>query len=114
MDTPALHHICTRADLAAAEACGYYRAASLESEGFLHCCYRAQLSGVLDRWFKGADNIVLLTLDTTRFDATLVHENTSGGDELFPHVYGAIPLAAITERQDIGLDSTLRRTLTQS
>lgn len=114
MDNTLLLHIAHRSDLMAADANGRYRAASLASEGFLHCCHPNQLPGVVSRWFKNIDDLVLLTLDPAHLDARLVHENTSGGDELFPHVYGEIPTIAIADRRDFGLDSPYRQTLSEN
>jgi uncharacterized protein (DUF952 family) len=99
MNDTRLLHIAHATDLATADAAGTYRAASLDTEGFLHCCYAHQLSGVISRWFKGAEDLYLLTIDPTQLTVPPVLENTSGGEELFPHVYGDIPLAAITARE---------------
>jgi uncharacterized protein (DUF952 family) len=38
---------------------------------------------------------VLLHIDPSRLDAKVVYENLEGGEMLFPHVYGAIPVAAV-------------------
>ena len=94
MDTPLLH-VAAETDLARARETGRYRAASLDAEGFLHCCDPDQLAGVLERYFAGVEGIALLRIDPARLDAPVVRENTAGGEELFPHVYGEVPTAAI-------------------
>ncbi len=99
MQHTTLLHIACAEDLAQADRVGVYRAASLDTEGFLHCCYPHQLPGVVSRWFTGATGLFLLTIDTAQLDAPPVLENTTGGDELFPHVYGEIPMTAITARK---------------
>lgn len=95
-----LLHVASEADVARARETGRYRADSLEAEGFLHCCDEDQLAGVLARYFRTAegrnvDGVVVLRVDASRLDAPVVRENTVGGDEPFPHVYGEVPLAAI-------------------
>lgn len=105
MTTPLLLHVAREDDLQTAERSGRYRAASLDTEGFIHCCYSQQLPGVLQRWFPERDGLVLLSIDTAQLDAELVMENTMGGDELFPHVYGELPLHAIVARQALDTDS---------
>lgn len=99
MTDDTLLHIARNEDLATAKSTGRYRAASLDSEGFLHCCHPPQLSGVLDRWFRGSVELTLLTIDPEALDAQLVFENTSGGTELFPHIYGDLPMAAIVDER---------------
>lgn len=113
MDEQALLHIARNEDLELASDTGRYRAASLDSEGFLHCCYPSQLAGVTRRWFTGADNLTLLSLDLAMLDSAPVLENTTGGTELFPHLYSELPLAAIITREDFGLASKLRRSLAE-
>lgn len=90
-----IHHITTRADWEAARAAGAYRADSLASEGFIHCSTAAQVLATANRLFRGRRDLVLLDIDSTRVGAEIRHENLEGGRDLFPHVYGALPLAAV-------------------
>jgi uncharacterized protein (DUF952 family) len=39
--------------------------------------------------------LILLHIDPTRLDAKVVYENLEGGEQLFPHVYGPIPVPAV-------------------
>jgi len=104
-------HIATAHDVAIARQRGEYRCASLQSEGFIHCCTAEQLSGVISRYYDGVDDIALLKIDVAALDAELCYENTVGGVDLFPHVYGAIPLDAVRETTPFGLDSSARASL---
>ena len=90
-----LLHIATVEAWAAAEACGSYTADSLATAGFIHCCEERQLAWVVQAHFPGRTGLLLLHIDTTRLDAEVKYENLEGGTELFPHVYGAIPVAAV-------------------
>ena len=99
---PPLLHVATLEDLERARRTGRYRAASLEAEGFLHCCDPEQLPGVLERFFADAVDIALLRVDPARLDARVVRENTVGGEELFPHVYGEIPMSAVIAVEPLG------------
>jgi len=58
-------------------------------EGFIHCYTDKQLTGVMERYFKGKTGLVLLQLDESRLTAELKFE-ISTNDEMFPHIYGAI------------------------
>lgn len=72
-----------------------YQADTLESQGFIHCCQPDQVNGVLENWFQGVDHLMLLEIDTDKIAAKIVYENLEGGEELFPHIYGAINLDAV-------------------
>ena len=80
-----------------AQRTGHYRAASLDTEGFIHCAHPHQLRGVIQRYYTNRTDLILLTIDPARLTAELVEENTTGGDEQFPHIYGPINLDAIIE-----------------
>lgn len=71
---------------------------TLARAGFIHCCDVNQISGVLQRFYSDVtEPMCLLTIDPSRVGAPVVVENLEGGAELFPHVYGPIPIAAVTE-----------------
>jgi glutathione S-transferase len=68
----------------------------LDEVGYVHCALPHQVAGVVDRYYAGrVDDVVVLTVDPTRSEAPLVMENTSGGRELFPHLYGPITVDAV-------------------
>lgn len=91
-----IYHIATRADVDASKPVKTYRCESLQAEGFIHCCKADQLAGVVARYYTGVPDLLLLTIDPEQLTAELVFENTVGGEELFPHVYGEINTDAIT------------------
>lgn len=84
-----------------ARSSSHYQPASYEAEGFVHCCTSDQLAGVLQRYYVGRVDLVLCTLEPALLDAPLVWENTSGGIERFPHVYGPIALDAVVSTQPL-------------
>lgn len=89
-----IFHICAPNDAAELHAAGTLRPASLASEGFVHCCFRGQIEGVLQRYFRGAGELALLELDARSVGPTRV-EAPPGASEGFPHVYGPLPRAAL-------------------
>lgn len=94
-------HVAQIVDVDRAKQSGRYRCDSLDSEGFIHCCKPDQLKGVLERYYSGAGGIVLMRIDSDQLQVKLVFENTVGGDELFPHVYGEIDMQAVTATEVI-------------
>jgi uncharacterized protein (DUF952 family) len=70
-----------------------YRAASLETEGFIHCSFAEQLETVIGRYYSDADTIIVLEIDTDKLMSRLVNE-PSTNREIYPHIYGPINRAA--------------------
>lgn len=75
-----------------------YEAESLADEGFIHCSYDHQLDGVIDRYYSGAESIVILKLDIGKLASKLVSEPSTGG-EIFPHIYGPINMDAVVDTE---------------
>lgn len=90
-----IFHIARREDWESAEREGVYRTPTLPSEGFIHCSRSDQVIRVANALFKGRTGLVLLEIDPRRVGAEIRHENCEGGQEVFPHVYGALDLGAV-------------------
>ncbi len=100
-----IYHITTPGEWAAAGAAGSYRAASLASEGFMHCSTRQQVLPVANHFFRGQGELLLLSIDESRLHAPLVweapaHPSPDMGElatvqSEFPHLYGALNLDAV-------------------
>ena len=104
MSAPLLH-VADRAAFEASAADTHYAPAAFADEGFVHCCTPGQLPGVLERYYRGRDDLVLLLLDADALDAPLRFEDTTGRGETFPHVYGPLPLAAVRARRPFATDA---------
>jgi glutathione S-transferase len=100
-DQRPLVHISLPDDWEAAQAAGEYtistRGRSLAEEGFIHCSFDDQLAGTLGRFYADVDEVLVLRIDPDRLESPLVVEDLIGSGQLFPHVYGPIPLAAVVE-----------------
>lgn len=68
---------------------------SLAAEGLVHCSWGRQVAGTLAKHFSGATAVRALELDPGRIGSPVVEEDTSGTGQTFPHVYAAIPVAAV-------------------
>jgi uncharacterized protein (DUF952 family) len=76
---------------------GRYAADSLETDGFIHLSGADQVIRVANVLFPGRTDLVLLVVDPDRLSAEMRYENTEGGDERFPHLYGALEVAAVVD-----------------
>lgn len=74
------------------------KAASLETEGFIHCSFREQLDGVIERYYSNAESLVILELDSDRLMSRVVNE-PSTGNEIYPHIYGPINVDAVVSQE---------------
>jgi uncharacterized protein (DUF952 family) len=80
-----------------------YSAESLATEGFIHCSYAAQVERSANRFFAGAEDLLVLHLDPDRLGSPL-REEPAGSGELFPHVYGPINRSAVVAVQPLRRD----------
>ncbi len=71
-----------------------YYAESLKTEGFIHCSFADQLEGVLERYYSGAEKVLILEIEPEKLTAELINE-PSTNDEIYPHIYGKINREAI-------------------
>ena len=90
-----IFHITSGAEAERAQQTGEYEPAGFAHEGFIHCSYGHQLAGVIERLFRGRTDLVLLEIDPARLECRVVDENLEGGTELYPHVYGRLPMTAV-------------------
>ncbi|MFH8609933.1 DUF952 domain-containing protein [Streptomyces sp. NPDC018029] len=99
-----LLHITERALWDAARRAGTYemstRGKTLSEEGFIHCSLPEQLRGVADflyGGYEGPDELVVLTIDSERLTVPVRFEAPEPGGVEFPHIYGPLPVDAVTE-----------------
>jgi glutathione S-transferase len=95
-----LFHLAVPDDWAAAFDQGAYtmstRGVTLAQEGFIHCSTRAQVEATANRFYGDLDQLVLLTIDPDLVPSEIRWEPPApGADELFPHIYGPLPIAAV-------------------
>jgi uncharacterized protein (DUF952 family) len=79
----------------AAEDSGVFTGAGIDlNDGFIHLSTGAQARRTAALYFKGQRNLVLVAADGARLGDALKYEPSRDGD-LFPHLYGPLPLAAV-------------------
>jgi uncharacterized protein (DUF952 family) len=105
-----IYHILERSAVAPARERGEYRAASLATEGFMHCSQLQQVLPVANAFYAGRSGLALLEIDAARLHAALryeapVHPHSADGapadHELFPHLYGALNFDAVVRVLDL-------------
>jgi uncharacterized protein (DUF952 family) len=98
-----IYHICRRDEWEAARRSGRYDGSSQDAaDGFIHFSTAAQVAASAAKHRAGQSGLVLLAVDPARLGDALRWEPSRGG-ALFPHLYGALPLAAVVEVCDLPL-----------
>jgi uncharacterized protein (DUF952 family) len=92
-----IYHITSAGEAAAAARSGTYAPAAFDADGFIHCSHPWQVLDVANRRFAGRADLVLMEIDPTKLACDVIDENLEGGTDLFPHVYGRLPIAAVVE-----------------
>ena len=101
-----LYHLALADEWRQARSTGVYarstRGLGLDQVGFIHASYAHQLAATYARFYGDAGPVVLLTIDPGRLEQAGVAVRAEPGAstseawaELFPHLYGPLPLAAV-------------------
>ena len=90
-----IYHFLPRARYQIALERGHHEPESLDKEGFVHCSTKEQVVHVANFIARGARDLVLLKLDPQKIAQPILFENLEGGERLFPHVYGPLPIRAV-------------------
>ncbi|MBA2281656.1 MAG: DUF952 domain-containing protein [Actinomycetota bacterium] len=97
-DPAPLFHLTSSREWKAASAAGAVVPAGFAEEGFVHCSTAGQIEGVFERYYADLADPVLLRVDPGALGALEVR--WEGEPERFPHVYGPLPVAAVTAAAD--------------
>lgn len=91
----AIYKICPAHLWEEAEAAGMFRGAAVDIEdGFIHFSTAAQVAETAAKHFAGQHDLVLVSVNSDALGEALRWEPSRGGD-LFPHLYGPLPLSAV-------------------
>jgi uncharacterized protein (DUF952 family) len=64
------------------------------ADGYIHLSCGSQVAATLDRHFSGVDGLMLAAVDLSVLGGTVRWEPSRGG-QLFPHIYGLLPVEAV-------------------
>lgn len=93
--TRTIYHICRAEEWQAAETAGEHAGSSQDiADGFIHFSTAAQVEASAAKHRAGQDGLVLVAADCAALGPALKWEPSRGG-QLFPHLYGTLPLAAV-------------------
>lgn len=99
-----LYHVAIVEEWNAAKTAGQYIVPSLQTEGFIHLSTNLQIKRVLDNFYAGRGDVLLLVIDEDKLAAPLQYDESvapDGGLEHFPHLYGPLNLDAVVGINEI-------------
>ncbi len=64
------------------------------ADGFIHFSTATQAKETAEKHFSGQTDLLLVAVDGASLGDALVYEPSRGG-QLFPHLYGSLPLDAV-------------------
>jgi len=98
-----IYHLSRRTDWDRAKLAGSYEGSREDTaDGFLHFSTALQVIGSAAKHRSGEVGLVLLEVDASALGVALKWEPARGG-ELFPHLYGPLPVSAVTDEFDLPL-----------
>jgi uncharacterized protein (DUF952 family) len=106
-----IFHITDRVTWREAARVGEYRMSTrgvtLEDQGFIHCSLGHQLSAVAALVYSDLDDdeLIVLVIDSSRVSAPVRYEAAEPDGVEYPHIYGALPVSAVTGTIAISRDA---------
>ncbi len=126
-----IYHMCRLTEWQSAKAGGFYAGSSQDAaDGFIHFSTAAQVAASAAKHRAGQTGLVLLSVDPVPLGEALKWEQSRGGDgrspdrdkqsrggdgrspdrdkqsrdgDLFPHLYGPLPVTVVTRADDLPL-----------
>lgn len=74
------------------------------ADGFVHLSTAEQLTATVDKHFNGQTDLVVAAIDLIGLGDAVRWEPSRGGD-LFPHVYGVLPMTVVLAACPLERDS---------
>lgn len=113
MGSARIYRICKREAWEAARSAGVYHGSELDRrDGFIHLSTAGQAVETAAIHLAGERDLVLLEVDPAQLGAALRWEASRGGQR-FPHLYGPLPVAAVTAVHDLPLGADGRHVFPQ-
>ncbi len=101
--------VLTGGELAEFLDAGHFAGAPVDlADGYIHMSTIVQLAGTVEKHFAGQEGLFLAKVDLDALGDAVLWEASRGG-ELFPHLYGRLPISAVIIHEPLrrNLDGTL-------
>jgi len=96
MTDPLAYKILTADQWRQFQADGLFAGAPVDlADGYIHLSSADQVAETAAKHFAGQSGLILATVDLAALGDAVVWEPSRGG-QLFPHIYGVLPISAVT------------------
>jgi len=90
-----VYKVMSAAELTQMQRDGVFRGSPADiADGYIHLSRGSQLATTVDKHFSGVDGLMLAAVDLSRLGDDVRWEPSRGG-QLFPHIYGLLPINAV-------------------
>jgi uncharacterized protein (DUF952 family) len=90
-----VYKIMSAVELQQMQRDGVFRGSPADiADGYIHLSCGSQLTATLDKHFSGVDGLMLAAVDLSLLGGEVRWEQARGG-QLFPHIYGLLPVSAV-------------------
>ncbi|MDC7233460.1 MAG: DUF952 domain-containing protein [Spirochaetales bacterium] len=100
-----IYHIVTTSDFNRLSEKGFFIPQSLAEDGFIHCSYSHQVCGIANQLYRNSKELLLLEIDKTLTECSVIDEDLYNLNRDYPHIYGKLPLDAIVAKYPFEMDS---------
>ncbi|WP_430867162.1 DUF952 domain-containing protein [Demequina aurantiaca] len=77
---------------------------TLQEEGFIHLSRASQVRHVAEKFYKGRDDVLMLTIDPALLDSRVEFETSPEHEQPFPHLFGPLLPRAVIHTDIVHLD----------
>ncbi len=100
-----IYKLCSNVDWDACQRDGSLPWSTADREdGFVHLSTATQVQATAAKHYRHRAELRLLLVDTARLAESALRWEVSRGGDLFPHLYGELPLVAVTQSVALALD----------
>ena len=100
------YKLLTEDQWAAWKEAGTFTGAPVDlADGYIHLSTREQARETAEKWFADVDPLILVMVDLPALGDTVRWEPSRGG-ALFPHIYGTIPMSAVSGNSRLRLQNS--------
>ena len=99
------YKVLTADQMVALETDGSFAGAPVDlADGYIHLSTEAQLTETVDKHFAGQTDLHVVAVDLDALGDAVAWEESRGG-QLFPHIYGPLPLNAVVAYGPLARDA---------
>lgn len=99
-----IYHIVKKDNWDSYKLSAYYVPGSLSREGYIHCSFEDQVIKVANTLHRGQDDLLVLCINRKKIESILKIEDLFNIKEVYPHLYGKLPLSAVLKVVPLELD----------